>query len=189
MDKSMFKVLCTGNPDRVGIPSSIATAFPGAMFISLSKGYNLSSEEGQEKFRKLIKDYNVFINVSNFPNRAQEQLLKITREEWDSGHVFNIGSIAEYKKWEWYDKRYTDEKRQLRETSLELCSERFKTTHIIAGGFQDYENDNPSRMDPIEIVKIIEYVLKSPINIPIVGIEKIIDKETLEHLNAKLQNT
>jgi len=186
MDKSMFKVLCTGNPDRVGISRSIATAFPEAMFISLSKGYNLSSQEGQEKFRKLIKEYNVFINVSNLPDRAQEQLLKITREEWDSGHVFNIGSIAEYKNWEWYDKKYTDEKRQLRETSLELCSERFKTTHIIAGGFQDYENDDPIRMDPKEIVKIIRYVLDSPINIPIVGIEKIIDSETEKLLNDKL---
>jgi NADP-dependent 3-hydroxy acid dehydrogenase YdfG len=177
MDKK-YKILCTGNPSRPGLPKSIQQEFSNVKFLSLSAGYNLSSLDGQIKFRNLLKDYNVFINVSNLPNGAQEQLLKITREEWDSGHVFNIGSIAEYKKWEWFNKHYTEEKRKLRETSLELCSERFKTTHIIAGGFQDYENNDPVRMDPIEIVKIIKYILDSPINIPIVGIEKIINKET-----------
>ena len=41
-------------------------------------------------------------------------------------------------------------------------------------------------MDPAEIVKMIHYVIRSPINIPIVGIEKIIDKEMRENLNGKL---
>jgi hypothetical protein len=102
------------------------------------------------------------------------------------GHVFNIGSIAEYKRWEWYDADYTAEKRSLRETSLELCTEFFKTTHIVTGGFQDATSDHPDRMDPVEIVNAVKYVLSSKVNIPIIGIEKINDIEMQKQL--KVQN-
>ena len=81
---------------------------------------------------------------------------------------------------EFYDTNYTKEKRTLRETSLELLSKKFKTTHIIVGGFQDYSDNDIDRMNPDEIVKLIKYVLHCPVNIPIVGIEKISDIETKE---------
>lgn len=180
MAEKKFKILCTGNPNRQGLQSSILKEFPETTFVSLSLGCDLTSSEGQLKFRKIIKDYNVFINVSHIATGVQETLLKITHDEWTEGHVFNIGSIAEYKKWEWYDINYTKEKRQLRETSLELLSKKFKTTHVIVGGFQDYSDDNIDRMDPDEIVKIIKYILHCPVNIPIVGIEKISDTEIKE---------
>lgn len=170
-----LRVLCTGNPDVLGLPNSIRNSFPDATFISLSKGYDFTTDEGFLKFRSIIKDYNVFINISNLPNSGQEKLLRIAHEEWDKGYVFNIGSIAEYKKWENYDKQYTADKRKLKETSLELCSNNFRTTHITVGGFRDYQDNSVERMDPEEIVKIIKYVLTSAINIPIVGIEKIVD--------------
>lgn len=170
-----MKILCTGNPNNIGITQSVTRAFPNVDCISLSSGYDLTSPEGQEKFKAMIKDYDVFINVSNLPNRSQEKLLRLAHEAGMNGHVFNIGSIAEYKKWEWYDSNYTAEKRQLRETSLELCTQHFKTTHIIVGGFQDYENADPERMDPKEIVNVIQYILNAPINIPIIGVEKIVD--------------
>lgn len=179
-------ILCTGNPKIQGIPKAIAASFPDVHFISLSGGQDLTCEDGQRYFKSIIKNYNVFMNVSQLANGAQEKLLKIACEEGMKGHVFNIGSIAEYKRWEWYDTKYTEEKRNLRETSLDLCSEFFKTTHIIIGGFQDSSNDHPDRMDPNEIVKIIKYILNAPINIPIVGIEKINDVELKEKLNGKL---
>lgn len=181
-----MKILCTGNPNKVGLAKSITESFPNVNCISLSSGYDLASQEGQEKFKSIIKDYDVFINISRLPNGSQETLLKIAHEAGMKGHVFNIGSIAEYERWEWYDNTYTVEKRKLRETSLALCSELFKTTHIVTGGFRDYADSNPNRMDPNDIVKLIKYILESPVNIPIVGIEKIIDKELEEHLNAKL---
>ena len=137
-------------------------------------GVDLLTSEGLDYFRSKVKECDVFVNVSHIPNNTQERLLKIAHEEM-KGHVFNIGSIAEYTKWEWYDKAYTEEKRSLRETSLNLCSESFKTTHIVVGGFQDYDDNNPDRMNPEEIVKLIKYIINSPVNIPIVGIEKIID--------------
>jgi hypothetical protein len=184
-----YRILSTGNPNVIGIARAVAQIFPNVDFISLSAGYDLASQDGQEKFRSIIKNYNVFVNISRLPNASQEKLLKIAHEEGMKGHVFNIGSIAEYKRWEWHNHNYTAEKRQLRETSLDLCTEFFKTTHIIVGGFQDYQDSNPNRMDPIEIVKIIKYVLESPVNIPVIGIEKIIDKEMEEHINDRLQNT
>jgi len=180
MDEKKFKILCTGNPNFRGLPQSILKEFPDTKFISLSAGYDLKSSEGQTKFKNIIKDYNVFVNVSYISTGVQENLLKITKEAWTEGHVFNIGSIAEYKKWEWYDINYTNEKRQLRETSLELSSEKFKTTHITVGGFQDYSDNSNDKMHPDEIVKIIKYILLCPVNIPIVGIEKITDDKIKE---------
>jgi hypothetical protein len=149
-------------------------------------GVDLLTIEGLEHFKSIITNYDVFINVSRIANRTQEKLLRIAYASGMKGHIFNIGSIAEYKRWEWYDTDYTDEKRQLREASLDLCTEFFKTTHIIVGGFRDYENDCEDRMDTREIVKMIQYILASPINVPIVGIEKIVNRETIKHLNAKL---
>lgn len=189
MSLNNYRILCTGNPNKTGIAKSIASEFPTADFLYLSMGVDLLSQTGQDYFKSIISNYNVFVNISQLKNNTQETLLRIAHEAGMKGHVFNIGSIAEYKRWEWYDSNYTTEKRQLRETSLDLCSELFKTTHIVVGGFQDSSNDSPHRMDPNEIVKIIKYALESPINIPIVGIEKIIDKEMKEHLNGKLQNT
>lgn len=184
-----LKILSTGNPTKLGIANQLSKEFPNCNFIFQSMGVDLSTEDGQNYFKSIIPNYNVFVNISNIKNNTQEKLLKLAHESGMKGHIFNIGSIAEYKKWEWYNTEYTNEKRQLRETSLNLCSENFKTTHIIVGGFQDYENSDLNRMDPKEVVNIIKYILSSPINIPIVGIEKIIDIETEKQLNGKLQNT
>lgn len=180
-----FKVICTGNPNKLGIANAVSKAFPNVDFISLSTGYDLLTDEGLNQFRKIIKNYNVFINVSQLANGAQEKLLKIAHSEGMKGNIFNIGSIAEYKRWEWYNSAYTAEKRQLKETSLDLCSEFFKTTHITVGGFQDSSNSHSNRMDPEEIIKAVVYVLNSKVNIPVIGIEKIDDKEMEANLKGK----
>lgn len=186
MSLSNLRILCTGNPNNEGIARQVSAVFPNTDCISRSMGIDLLTLEGLDRFKSIISNYDVFVNVSRIANRTQEKLLRIAHNAGMKGHVFNIGSIAEYKRWEWYDTDYTNEKRQLRETSLDLCTEFFKTTHIIIGGFRDYENDSEDRMDAREIVRMIQYVLESPINIPIVGIEKIIDKEMKENLNGKL---
>lgn len=181
-----LRVLCTGNPSRHGLANQIVTEFPNTHCISLSAGVDLLTKEGLDYFRSIITNYDIFVNISRIENRTQETLLRIAHEAGMQGHVFNIGSIAEHKRWEWYDTNYTEEKRSLREASLELCSERFKTTHIVVGGFQDYQDDNINRMDPREIVTMMKYIIQSSVNIPIIGIEKINDKELEENLNGKL---
>ena len=181
-----YRILCTGNPNKPGIPNAVSKYFTNTTFISLSNGYDLITYEGQSKFRDIIKNCNVFINVAQLSNGAQETLLRIAHDVGMQGHVFNIGSIAEYKRWEWYDGKYTEEKRNLREASLELCTEFFKTTHIVVGGFQDATSDHPDRMDPKEIVNAIQYILNSTVNIPIIGVEKINDIKMQKQL--KVQN-
>jgi hypothetical protein len=180
-----YKIICTGNPNKAGISNAIYKSFPDTTFVSLSNGYDLTHETGQQAFKNIIKDFNVFVNVAQLSNNSQETLLRIAHDAGMQGHVFNIGSIAEHKRWEWYYADYTKEKRNLRETSLDLCSEFFKTTHIVAGGFQDSTSLSPDRMDPEEIVNAIKYVLGSKVNIPIIGIEKINDKEMEEQLKVQ----
>lgn len=182
---SSHRILCTGNPNKSGIPNAVYHSFPDTTFISLSNGYNLVTEEGQAKFSSIIKDFNVFINVAQLTNGSQEKLLKLAHASGMKGHIFNIGSIAENKRWEWYDTSYTNEKRSLRESSLELCTEFFRTTHIVTGGFQDATSTHPDRMDPTEIVNAIKYILNSNVNIPIIGIEKINDIEMQKQLKVQ----
>jgi hypothetical protein len=181
-------ILCTGNPNKVGIPKAVAEAFPQAEFISLSTGTDLTSVEGQEYFKSIIKNYSIFINVAQLSNGSQEKLLRIAHEAGMQGHIFNIGSIAEYKRWEWYSTNYTNEKRSLKEASLELCTEFFKTTHIITGGFQDSTSADPNRMDPKEIINAMKYILNSTVNIPVIGIEKINDIEMQQQLKVRVEN-
>jgi hypothetical protein len=180
-----YKIICTGNPNTAGLPNAVSKQFPDTTFVSLSSGYDLVSEEGQNKFKDIIKNFNVFINVSKLSNGAQENLLKIAHTSGMQGHVFNIGSVAEYKRWEWHNAEYTAEKRRLRDTSLELCTEFFKTTHIVTGGFRNSSCDDPDRMDPVEIINAIKYVLSSKVNIPIIGIEKINDVEMQKQLKVR----
>jgi hypothetical protein len=185
LEKNKLKIICTGNPGKPGIANAVSIYFPDTTFIHLSNGYDLTSINGREKFKSLIADFNVFINVSQLSGDSQEVLLQIAHSAGMKGHVFNIGSIAEYQRWEWYDAEYTKYKRSLRETSLDLCSEFFKTTHVIVGGFQDSSNCHPDRMDPMEIVRTINFVLESNVNIPIIGVEKINDTEMKKQLQGK----
>jgi len=179
------KIICTGNPAKPGIAKAILHNFPTAQFIHLSNGFDLVSVEGQKKFANIIKDFNVFINVAQLNNGAQEELLRIAHASGMQGHVFNIGSIAEYTRWQWYDAEYSKEKLSLRETSLELCTEFFKTTHIVTGGFKDYTSQDPNRMDPEIIVQMVSKILSLEVNIPIIGIEKISDRDLEKKLKGK----
>ena len=175
-----MKVVCTGNPNNLGIASSIAKVFPDVKFMSRATGYDLTTEEGLSKFRTDIVEYDVFINSSQISPGTQEVLLNITREVWIKGHVFNIGSIAEYKRWEWFDPPYTDEKRKLRETSIDLYDENFKTTHIVVGGFKDSSTRTQFKMDPINIANTIKWVLECDHDVPIIGVERASDHKHIK---------
>jgi hypothetical protein len=168
----MYKILCTGNPAHPGIAKAIKQVFCEVTFVSRTYGYDLTTQESLESFKSIIPNYNVFINNSQIGVRVQEKILKLIHENCKEGHVFNIGSIAEFKKWEWFDPPYTEEKRSLRETSLSFDDKLFKTTHVTVAGFQDATPGNEWKMDPIEIANIIKWILEKNINIPIIAIEK-----------------
>lgn len=177
-----MKIACTGNPNDIGIARSIAKVFPNSSFMSRSSGYDLTTHEGLTKFRNDIIEYDVFVNSSQISSGTQELLLNIVREVWTKGHVFNIGSIAEYKRWEWFDPQYTTEKRSLRERSIDLHSEHFKTTHVVVGGFQDASPGTHFKMDPINIANTVKWILECDHDVPIIGIEQASD---YKHIKRK----
>lgn len=173
----MFKIICTGNPNDRGIAQAIKSLFPNADFLSRTTGYDLSltDKESEERLLQKLGNYNVLINNAQICVGGQERLLKLTHSIWKTGHVFNIGSVAEYKRWENFDPPYTKEKRALRDLSLELGDQFFKTTHMIVGGFKDRSDNSDHKMDPIVIAKTIKWILENEVDIPIIGIERMSD--------------
>jgi len=172
-----YRILCTGNPKDRGIAQAILKIFPDANFISRTNGFDLFFSAGhtETKFREKIKDYNVFINNAYIGEGCQERLLKIVREEWTYGSVFNIGTLDEYEKWSWREPEYTEEKRRLRDLGIEMGDEKFKTTHVIVGGFQALTPGSSQTMDPIHIAESIKWVLEAPFEVPIIGIQQMTD--------------
>jgi hypothetical protein len=167
-----FKILCTGNPETSVIACAVKQVFPQADFATKSVGYDLRMWDpaDEEYFKKQIINYNVLINASFIANGAQQKILEITKDCWSSGHVFNIGSTAEYEGRNSYLPHYSVQKRALRDMSLSLCSQKFKTTHITIGRLNDV--NTVTHLDPVHIAKAIEWILKNEVNIPIIGIEK-----------------
>lgn len=168
----MYKILCTGNPDKLTLAKAIKEEMPETHFIHLSVGYDFKSEEGFDKFRNIISQYNVFINSSRIDHGIQERLLRITREVWEQGHVFNIGSVLENDFFSWFSPEGAESKVRLRQLSLDLCSETFKTTHIVTGGFTDTSPNSQYKMNPKNISKIIKWIMnEKDFYVPIIGIE------------------
>lgn len=168
----MFKILCTGNPNKATIAKAIREVFPDATFIHLSAGYDFTTDEGLAKFKDTVKDFNVFINASHFDNGIQPKLLQLTRDVWTSGHVFNIGSVLEYDFFAWWGPEDSADKLALKKLSLELCNETFKTTHITCGAFKDQKPNAEFKMDPIHIANAIKWIMQATeFHVPIIGIE------------------
>lgn len=171
-----FKILCTGNPDDVGLAQSMRLIFPTTSFISRTNGYDFFDTNTEHKFRGLLKNYNVFINYSWVGCGIQENLLRIVAEEWTAGHVINIGSTNEDNSiLARTEPEYTKDKLKLRSTSLELNNEHFKTTHVVVGGFQATSAGSKLNMDPINIANTIKWVLEQDFEIPIIGVQKSSD--------------
>jgi hypothetical protein len=170
----MYKILCTGNPNDYTIARAIQKVFPNADFASRNTGYDLRFWDSKDEmyFRGNLKNYNVLINSSFVSNGAQQKILEVTRDCWESGHVFNIGSTAEYEGIKSnLPMTYCVQKRALRDMSLSLNSNKFRTTHIIAGGLNDNKAGHENWLNPDKVASIINWILHSDLNIPLIGIE------------------
>lgn len=176
----MMKILCTGNP-KDGIACSLKAVCPDTMFISRSNGYDLTTQIGLNKFKSLLPNYNVFINHSQLYGDLQRQLLTIVSQAWTRGHVINIGSVLEFKKWEFIEPTAAEEKRKLRDLSLELSSEHFKTTHLIVGGLQSC-NDDPLRIHTDRVAETIKWILENENHIPLLYVDHISDELVKRYL-------
>ena len=169
-----YKILCTGNPLHIGIAKELNGIFPNIDFISRSNGYDFSDSASVDKFKEIIGNYNIFINHSQLVDNMQEELLIETAKLWDEGHVINIGSVLEINNIQWLDPKTAEEKCSLRARSLILRNEKFKTTHMIIGGFNDqYESEG--RSNPKNIALMIKWILESNIDIPLIWVDKIND--------------
>ena len=170
-----YKILCTGNPNNKTIASGIREIFPTAEFASRSTGFDLRMWEpsDEEHFCNSIMNYNVLINSAFVSNGAQQKILQLTAKCWKVGHVFNIGSTAEYEGRNSFFPLYSIEKRSLRDLSLSLNSKYFKTTHMTVGGLNDGKEENKNNLEPVEIAKAIKWILECNVNIPIIGLEKL----------------
>jgi hypothetical protein len=169
-----MKILCTGNPSK-GIAQSIHKLYPDTTFLSRSNGYDLTTQDGIDKFKSMLPDYDVFINHSQLTGQTQRDLLTYASEAWSEGYVINIGSVIEFKRWEWLEPTAAEEKRQLRELSLELSSQHFKTTHLIVGGLQSC-NEDPLRIHTDRVAETIKWILENENHIPLIYVDHVNDE-------------
>ena len=168
-----MKILCTGNPEHSTIASGIQKIFPEADFASRTTGYDLRlwDPADEEHFKQQIVKYDVFINSSFIANGAQQRLLEITYDIWTSGHVFNIGSTAEYLGRDSFLPHYSAQKRSLRDVGLSMNNTNFRVTHITAGQLNDGKPENSAGLELVKVAELIKWVVDTGNNIPIIGIE------------------
>jgi hypothetical protein len=173
----MFKILCTGNPEHIGIAQEIKKLFPDADFISRTNGYDLSTPDGINKLKSILKNYNVFINNAHVGRNTQSLILSIVRGEWSAGHVFNIGTSDEYAKWLPAHPENYKEKNELKELGLSMTDENFKVTHVTVGAFKSSAKPRGIKysMDPKHIASTISWAMNAEFQIPVVGVEQIND--------------
>jgi hypothetical protein len=175
----MTRIICTGRPGHGGIAASLKKFYPDAYFVNRSNGYDLTENSDYSRFRELIKGYNVFINHSQIELGFQEKVLRDVFDIWSKnnvrGHIISIGSIIELDEWAWLDKKTSEEKLEIRNTSLKLNCEMIKTTHMIVSGFNRYGPEDDVKIDPDDIVKTIRLILESEVDMPLVYVEKTND--------------
>ena len=165
------KVLCTGNPDRIGtIASGVREIWPDATFIHLSKGYDfLNLGDKHKELEQLFKTHNTFINASHVEG-VQTKLLEICNKNMTVGDVFNIGSTHEYDNLG--REQYRDEKLALRKLSLECNSFRLQMCHVVMGGINIGTPETADWVKPKRIAEIIRWVTEQDVKISIIGIDK-----------------
>jgi hypothetical protein len=172
----MTKILCTGNPAHGGIAKSLYEYYENIYFVSLSSGYDLTTDRDFEKFIDVVKNYDVFINHSQIAYGMQLKLLEAVYQTWDQGHIVTIGSVLEFDEFQWLDTVTHSEKLELRNRSFELASEKIKTSYVITSGFQRHGPELDVKIHPTKIVETIDWILKSDLDIPLIFVDKIDDK-------------
>ena len=173
----MLRILCTGNPNIAGIAKELKQVYPNTKFISRSSGYDLLTTEGVKQFTSIISNFDVFINHSQLIPDGQLTLLNIAANKMGRGRIFNIGSVLEFDKWRWIEPETSEIKKELRELSLTLNSESLKTTHITVGGLKSTDKDH-MRLDPMNVVKVIKWIIDSGIELPYVYVDHTSDELT-----------
>ena len=189
---TLMKILCTGNVNHRGIAKTLSTVIPDVDFISRSNGWDLSfpTIDIENRFREKLQEYDVLINNSYVGMGAQKRILQIAREVWQTGHVINIGSMAEHPKFAHADPEYAKDKQDLRDLSIELGDEKFKTTHMVLGAYQGLSHDSvyETTMSADNAVSVIKWVIEAPFEVPIIGVERMNDALRKYFDDARISN-
>jgi hypothetical protein len=173
-----INILCTGNPNDIGIAQEIKNLFPNAVFVSRTSGFNLDTEKGKSDLKKILPEFNVLINNAHVSPGFQRELLMLAKEVWESGHVFNIGSLDEYEFYSHVNLRSHSENNELKNLGLSFNSDKFKVTHITVGIFKSSRKPISLEldvMDPKYVAEAIKWILDFGVDIPVIGIQKMSD--------------
>lgn len=166
----MFKIICTGNPLHQGIADALTNVYKDITFVSRSNGYDLSTNEGLEKLKSILPNYNVLINNAFVDYGIKRKVLELARQVWSSGKVINIGSYSEIRKYSLGTFYSTQDALELRELGFELGDEKFQVTHLMVGPFKSSAKPmSQESMDPIHIANTIKWVLEADFQIPIIS--------------------
>jgi hypothetical protein len=174
-----MKIICTGNPQHIGIANAINQIFPDTVFVSRSNGFDLSTDRGLEKFKDYVKEFDVLINNAYVSQGTQLKILEIVKQQWQTGHVFNIGSLDEYPLYSKVNPRSSAENNKLKELGLTYNSDNFKVTHITVGIFKSSIKPRTLELDvlePKQIVSAIKWVLEADFDVPVIGIQRMTDR-------------
>ena len=173
-----MRILCTGNPDKLTIAWAAVQTWTNVDTISLSQGWDITTQQGLKNIEKKIVDYDVFINSSYIAPGVQKKLMQIVVQEWMrvniKGHVFNLGTTLEWTGNQ--SDNYVKSKISLRAASLEAHEQTgitgVKSTYLILGGVNNQQPQNQDYVDPLSITATIEWVLCFPDRIGILQIDK-----------------
>lgn len=172
-------MLCTGNPNDIGIAQEINNIFPDAVFASRTSGFDLATKEGIAKLKDILPQFNVLVNNAYVSFGVQKEILKLTKEVWESGHVFNIGSLDEYEMYSHVNPRSHKENNELKNLGLSFNSDKFKVTHVTVGIFKSLHKAKTLEldvMDPKHVASTIRWILDAGIDVPVIGIQKMTDE-------------
>ena len=176
----MIKVLTTGNP-KYGLAAGIQATF-NSSFASRSNGYDLSTDDGMDKFCHVACHYDVVIincYTEKMNNYSQARLLHKLYVGWqetgNSGHIICIGSISDHintaQPWMKYIS-YSSEKlalKQLCQTinhNRDTVSPNIKCTYVSLGHMHTPYVDNlhpaETKLNTEYVASVLKWIIDAP---------------------------
>ena len=175
--QSIRKILISGNKDHGvagGVHKILGTDYD-IEFCSRKTGFDLTSDDGRQRFVDLSLGFDVFINNAALWRFHQTLLLESVWKSWSEagkkGQIINLGSTADRQIYggNWL---YPAEKNALRHQSLSqsmsaLGGSGIKVTYVSYGyvSTPNVEKKHPTKKkhDPEEIAKLIKWIIEYPI--------------------------
>lgn len=172
-----MKIITTGNPNY-----GLAAAIKGSSYASRSNGYDLSTDEGMNKFCHIAAKHDVIIincYTDKMNNYSQVRLLhkqyELIQKSTSIKHIICIGSIADHinKEQPWIKYiSYGAEKLALQRLcqtinhNREAISPNIKCTYISLGHMHtplvDRYHPKELKLDTKYVAEVIDWIIKAP---------------------------